>query len=228
MTTLLLLEDDQSLGATLVERLQREQYDVLWAQTLADGRKHMSSAVVDLALIDLNLPDGSGFDFARALRSTAPQLPFIFLTALNTAENRLEGYELGADEFIPKPFHLKELLIRVRKVLDKQRSPRRVQTGQVVVDFDALSITFPDGSSEHPAPRDFKLLQLLVESAPNVVSRDRVLRAIFPVSEQGQELPTQRTIDNSIMRLRQMLRKVDGEYIHSVRGVGYQWIPPSA
>lgn len=227
MTTLLLLEDDQSLGQTLVERLQKEQYLVHWAQTIAEARKHLGGAAIDLALIDISLPDGSGFDFAKTIRTSSPQLPFIFLTALNNAENRLAGYELGADEFIPKPFHLKELLIRIRKVLEKQRSPRRIQSGQVCVDFDALSISFPDGSVEHPAPRDFKLLQLLIENAPNVVSRDRVLRAIFPVTEQGQELPTQRTIDNSIMRLRQLLRHVDGEYIHSVRGIGYQWIAPA-
>lgn len=227
MTTLLLVEDDESLGATLFERLEKERYAVLWARSIAEAESKMKESSPDLAILDIGLPDGSGIDLAKSIKARS-RIPIVFLTALNSAENRLEGYELGADEFIPKPFHLRELLLRVERVLSRGSPAREVRSGEVVVNFDSMSVTFPDGSIEYPASRDFKLLQLLVESAPNVVSRERVLKMIFPTTSSEQELPTERTIDNSILRLRQMLKKVSGDYIRSVRGIGYQWIPPGA
>lgn len=225
MTTLLLVEDDQSLGATLLERLQKESYAVRWARTLADAKRILAEGSVDLAVLDVGLPDGSGFDLARFIRSSS-RTPIVFLTAMNSAENRLEGYEIGGDEFIPKPFHLRELLLRIQRVIERTKTSRSVTSGLVTVNFEAMSVAFPDGSVEYPAARDFKLLQLLVEHAPNVVSREQVLKSIFPATSTQEDLPTERTIDNSILRLRQLLRKVPGDYIRSVRGIGYQWIPP--
>lgn len=224
MSKLLLVEDDESLGATLVERLTKEQFEVAWAKSLAEARNIFASGPRDLAVLDIGLPDGSGFELAREIKKNSTT-PVIFLTALNSAENRLEGYEIGADEFIPKPFHLRELILRIQKVLGGGPSARVVRSGDVIVNFDSMSVTFPDGSVEYPASRDFKLLKLLVESSPSVVSREQVLRMIFPSSASGEELPTERTIDNSILRLRQMLKKVPGDYIRSVRGIGYQWLP---
>lgn len=225
MSVLLLVEDDNSLGATLVERLQKELHTVRWARTIAEAERELKTEPVHLAILDVGLPDGSGFDLARKIKASS-KTPIIFLTALNSAENRLEGYELGADEFIPKPFHLRELILRIQRVLNQGSSPRIITSGGISIDLDSLCVSFPDGHKEFPAPRDFKLLQLLIESAPAVVSRDRVLRMIFPETNYEQELPTQRTIDNSILRLRQLLRRVPGEFIRSVRGIGYQWVAP--
>ena len=225
MSTLLLVEDDSSLGATLVERLQKENFQVRWARTIAEADRELRTAPVHLAILDIGLPDGSGFDLARKIRATS-KTPIVFLTALNSAENRLQGYEIGADEFIPKPFHLRELIIRIERVLSVHAPSRLITSGAVTINFDSMCIAFPDGHVEHPASRDFKLLKLLVESAPNVVSREQVLRMIFPEASSQEELPTERTIDNSISRLRQLLRRAPGEYIRSVRGIGYQWIPP--
>ncbi len=225
MSSLLLVEDDMSLGATLVERLQKENFQVRWARTIAEAERELRAAPVHLAILDIGLPDGSGFDLARKIKAAA-RTPIIFLTALNSAENRLEGYEIGADEFIPKPFHLRELILRIGRVLHVHAPSREVKSGELLINFDSMSVSFPDGHSEHPAPRDFKLLQLLIESAPNVVSREQVLRMIFPDASTQDELPTERTIDNSILRLRQLLRRAPGDYIRSVRGIGYQWIPP--
>ena len=227
MTTLLLVEDDESLGATLLERLEKERYSVHWARSIAEAQQQLQSNPPDLAILDIGLPDGSGIDLAKTIKARS-SMPLVFLTAQNSAENRLEGYELGADEFIPKPFHLKELLLRIERVLTRRAPAREVRSGQVIVNFDSMSVTFPDGAVEYPASRDFKLLQLLVESAPNVVSRESVLKMIFPLTASDQELPTERTIDNSILRLRHMLKKVPGDYIRSVRGIGYQWLPPGA
>jgi DNA-binding response OmpR family regulator len=225
MTALLLVEDDKSLGETLFERLQKEHYLVIWAQTLQAARLAVQREKVDLAVVDLSLPDGSGFDFAKELKAHT-KIPFVFLTALNSAENRLTGYELGADEFIPKPFHLKELLLRVKRVLEKNKLPQQLVVGEILIDVDAMSVKLPDGKLEHPQTRDFKLLLLLINSAPNVVSREQVLKELFPDTNSSDELPTQRTIDNSILRLRQLFKSCGQDYIRSVRGIGYQWVSP--
>jgi two-component system phosphate regulon response regulator PhoB len=225
MNTVLLVEDDISLGATLVERLERERYQMRWARSVAEAERELAASPVQLAILDVGLPDGSGFDLARRIRATSAT-PIIFLTAMNSAENRLEGYEIGADEFIPKPFHLKELILRIQRVLSAKSHLRSISSGEVTVNYDSMTVVFPNGHTEYPATRDFKLLQLLIESSPQVVSRMDVLRMIFPDAGPAEELPTGRTIDNSISRLRQMLRQVEGEYIRSVRGVGYQWIAP--
>src|SRR5437762_10358972 len=113
MKRLLLVEDDRSLGATLAERLEREKYEVYWAQTQQRALKKLSEGLWDLVILDIGLPDGSGFELARHIKEST-SLPIMFMTALSTAEHRLEGFEIGAEEFLPKPFHLRELLLRVR------------------------------------------------------------------------------------------------------------------
>src|SRR5437870_2551070 len=160
MKRLLLVEDDRSLGATLRERLLREQYDVAWVETNQRARKKLSEGLWDLVILDIGLPDGSGFELARHIKENT-SLPVMFMTALSTAEHRLEGFEIGAEEFIPKPFHLRELLLRVKHVLDNHPVHHRVSCNGRVIDLDTRSIVQPDGRREHPAARDFELLQLL-------------------------------------------------------------------
>src|SRR5580700_4895206 len=120
---LLLVEDDQSLGLTLQERLERHGYHVTWAQTIGSARERVKSENFDLIILDLGLPDGSGFDFAREVKK-ARKAPFIFMTANATAPNRLEGFEIGAEEFIPKPFHLREMFLRIKHVLENHAEKR--------------------------------------------------------------------------------------------------------
>src|SRR5215472_15772146 len=112
MKRLLLVEDDRSLGATLHERLLREKYEVAWVETKQSALGKLNEGLWDLVILDIGLPDGSGFELARHIKSNAT-MPIMFMTALSTAEHRLEGFEIGAEEFIPKPFHLRELLLRV-------------------------------------------------------------------------------------------------------------------
>ncbi len=218
MTKLLLVEDDILLGETLMERLAKEGYAVDWAQTQAEGEKALAAGSFDLVLLDVGLPDGSGFDLARKIRSSK-EVPIVFMTAMNTAEHRLEGYEIGAEEFIPKPFHLKELLLRVKHVLENHAASHAVRVGARTIDFDAQAVVSANGEREFLAARDFQLLKLLVESAPRVVSRDEILDKLF-----GEDhFPNHRTVDNAVVRLRQALGG-GSETIRSVRGVGYQWV----
>ena len=219
MSRLLLVEDDPSLGETLRERLQREGYEVSWVDTQEDALKQFASQNFDLIILDVGLPDGSGFEFARQVKVTSAT-PFIFVTAMNSAEHRLEGYEIGAEEYIPKPFHLKELLLRIKHVLSTHpQLSNQVIAGEKIVDLDAQAIVSPNGEREFPAARDFHLLKLLIQSTPRVVSRDEILNQVW-----GEDTyPNHRTVDNAIVRLRQALGDSGGRWIRSVRGVGYQW-----
>ena len=217
MARVLLVEDDRSLGTTLAERLTIEGLDVQWVETLESGRAAARQGGWDLAIVDVMLPDGSGFDLAPEIRRQS-RTPIMFMTALNSAESRLTGFELGADEYLPKPFHLKEFLLRVQHVLTTQAPRRQLQVGALLIDWDAMSLE-RDGRRAFMQLRDCRVLQMLVESAPRAVSRSEILDRVWG----EHEFPTQRTVDNAIVRLRQALDDDDGKLIRSVRSVGYQW-----
>jgi two-component system phosphate regulon response regulator PhoB len=220
-SALLLVEDDASLGATLQERLQKEGYQVVWSQSLEAAQNVFSAQSFDLIILDVGLPDGSGFNFARQVRKQS-ETPFIFVTAMASAPHRLEGFEIGAEEYIPKPFHLKEILLRIRHVLENHAPKKHIRTGEFVVDFERMAVLDSQGKAENLSKKDFELLRLLIRRAPNVVSRDEILNQVW-----GEEnFPTNRTIDNVIVRLRSILRDDGTRYIRSVRGVGYQWSAP--
>ncbi len=214
----LLIEDEPSLGRTLSERLQKENLDVTWVQTVAAAEAALGIGQWDLAVVDVQLPDGSGFGLARLIKRSS-LTPVMFMTALNSAENRLEGFEIGADEYLPKPFHLKEFILRVRHVLATQRVPEVIQARGRQIDLGALSVTQTDGTKVFLQVRDARVLKLLVAAAPNAVDRSEILDRVWG----HEQFPTARAIDNAIVRIRQALQDEDGELIRSVRSVGYQW-----
>lgn len=215
---LLLVEDDRSLGATLSERLRKAGYETSWVETLKRASAAVQENKFDLVVMDVGLPDGCGFDFARGLRSQSG-VPFLFVTARAGAEDRLQGYDLGAVEYIPKPFHLREFMLRVEHALSSHALPAEVCLGEVSVDVPSMSLVHDDGRRERLARRDFRLLQLLIERSPQVVSRDEILNSLW-----GEDrFPSTRTVDNTVVRLRQALGTRTGARLRSVRGVGYQW-----
>ena len=219
MSRVLLVEDDRSLGKTLEERLLKDGLEVTWVETLASGRSAAAAGAWDLAIVDVMLPDGSGFDLAPEIRQRS-LTPIMFMTALNSAESRLTGFELGADEYLPKPFHLKEFIIRVRHVLTTQPPRRVLKVGEATIDWDAMAVDHPSRARLFLQVRDFRVLRMPVEAAPRAVGRSEILDRVWVV----QAFPTQRTVDNAIVRLRQALGDDDGRVIRSVRGIGYQWV----
>ena len=218
MKSILLVEDDRSLGATLRDRLAREGYDVSWVETKQRALKKFAERFWDLIILDVGLPDGSGFEIAREIKASSVA-PIMFMTALGTAENRLEGFEIGAEEFIPKPFHLRELLLRVQHVFERHPVRRYVSCNGRQVELDSRTIVQPDGQREHLPARDFELLELLISNAPRAVSRNEIIDRLWGEDKLGN----QRTVDNMIVHLRQSLGDANSEIIRSVRGVGYQW-----
>lgn len=227
MRKVLLVEDDISLGNTLTERLSKD-FAVTWCQTQkeairalghAHGQSHAQSCF-DLLILDVGLPDGSGFQIAEFATSLKQKVSIIFLTAQSDAESRLKGYELGAQEYIPKPFHLKELLMRVQHVLQANPIFESLQLPDCEVFFDEMKIKKKTGEIEYPAMKDLRVLQLLVKRAPEAVSRDQILDEVWGPEKEINH----RTVDNTIVRLKKLLGDEKEQLIRSVRGVGYQWI----
>lgn len=218
MSRVLLVEDDASLGQTLEGRLRKEAVDVSWVRTVGEAEQALDSARWDLAVIDVKLPDGSGFGLARRIKRTS-LTPVMFMTALNSAENRLEGFEIGADEYLPKPFHLKEFILRVRHVLATQKITEVIDVQGRRIDLAALSVTAPDGTRTFLQVRDGRVMRLLIGAAPAVVERADLIDRVWGREQE----PSPRAVDNTVVRLRQALQDHDGTLIRSVRGVGYQW-----
>ena len=224
---LLLVEDEKNLGSTLRERLELEGFEVTWARSVEDSRLELADRHFDLALVDVGLPDGSGFDVAKDLKKNRPSTALIFLTAFGTAEDRIRGLELGAEDYIVKPFHLKELILRIRNGLKRAiylsgslpEAEANVQVGQANIHFLKFEATVA-GKTYPLTHKETALLKLLIERRSCVVSRDEILNHAW----SADEYPTPRTVDNFIMRLRRLV-EVDPEnprVIKSIRKIGYQ------
>lgn len=223
---ILVVEDERNLGQTLVECLEREGYEAAWARSKAEAEAEISSRRFDLALLDVGLPDGSGFDVAAGLRKMQPGASIVFLTAMGAPEQRVHGLELGAEDYIVKPFHLKELLLRIhnvmRRALTLGAAQDGVKLGRAVINFSRYEAVV-EGEATPLTQKETALLKLLVDRRGHVVSRDEILNFVW----SEDEFPSSRTIDNFILRLRRLIeRKPDEpELIRSVRGVGYQLAP---
>lgn len=216
--SILLVEDEETLGEILRERLLTE-YDTDWAQTKAEALLYLKDKHYDLLILDVGLPDGDGFSIVDELTG-ATRPSFLFLTAQSDPETRLRGYEVGAEEFIPKPFHLKEVMLRVKHVLDAHAASQKIELSSCSVDLQSCAVHLKNGNIEYPPIKDMMILKLLIEKSPQIVSRDEIINRVWG---EDKEL-SPRTIDNAIARIRQVLSDTDENLIRSVRGVGYQWI----
>lgn len=219
MNNILLVEDDRSLGATMQERLQKESHKVVWVQNFHDAEKACDETSFDLFVLDVGLPDGSGFDFAKKVKQFS-SAPFLFVTAQSSANDRLHGFEIGAEEFIPKPFHLKEFILRVQHVLEKHVGESVLKVDGREIHFGSMLVIDDSGAETFLAAKDFQILRFLIDCSPRAVSRDEILNHAW-----GEEkFPSNRTVDNAIVRLRQALNDQSGSIIRSIRSVGYQFL----
>jgi len=223
--SILLLEDEVNVGSTLKDRLVLEGFDVHWAQTIKDAQKILETKPFSLALLDVNLPDGSGFDVGKLIRSRFVQTGIVFLTAAGQPEDRIHGLELGAEDYVVKPFHFKELLLRVQNALKRMQFVHaqtnfdpEVSIGKAKIRFHQYEL-ITQGEKIHLSHKECALLKLLYEKRGQVVSRDDILNLIWSEPED----PTPRTIDNFILRLRKWIETDPNAptHIRSVRGVGY-------
>ncbi len=222
MKKILLVEDDRTLGDVLKSELAKE-YQVQWSQSKAEAFDWLKKDRYDLLILDIGLPDGNGFEIADSFTGVARPL-FLFLTAQNEPEVRLRGFEAGAEDFIPKPYHLKEVLMRVKHVLKEHVSAPTIEIPGGSVQLNSFSIHWKNGKIEYPPVKDMVILKLLIERSPAAVSRDEIINLVWG---EDKDL-SHRTIDNAIVRLRNALRDENEQWIRSVRGIGYQWIHPGS
>jgi two-component system alkaline phosphatase synthesis response regulator PhoP len=227
-SAILVVEDEKNVGSTLVERLIREGFDVAWAKTREEALVEASGRRFDLALLDVGLPDGTGFEVAENIRKRNPSTALIFLTAFGNPEDRIKGLELGAEDYVVKPFHLKELLLRIQNGLKRARylssTPDGVVIGQAKIFFSRFEAELR-ATRASPAEivslthKECALLKLLVERRGQAVSRDEILNEVW----SQDEFPTSRTVDNFILRLRRLIENdpENPQIIKSVRGIGY-------
>jgi two-component system, OmpR family, alkaline phosphatase synthesis response regulator PhoP len=223
---LLLVEDERNVAETLGERLRSTGFLVTRADSVAAARRAIGEAPFDLALLDVGLPDGNGFELARVVRARSPATAIIFLTAHAAAEDRIRGLELGADDYVGKPFHFRELLLRIQNCLKRAQDLARVpgemrgqvRIGRALVDFERFAATVGDDNVAL-THKECAVLRLLAERVGKAVSRDEILDRAWSTDE----FPTSRTVDNFIVRLRKLIEvdAADPRVIRSIRGVGY-------
>lgn len=211
MLPVLLIEDDKDLGRILCEQLAECGYEATWCESIAAYKNQQRT--FSAAIVDLNLPDGSGFEIVKTLK-----IPTLIMTALNTPENRLQGMELGAVDFVPKPFLFQELRLKLDRLLSRANRPLTL-SNKTVIDLTGRTIEGSEGNITFLSDRELKILKLLIEKAPAVVSRDEILNHLGE-----SDSASHRGIDNVILKLRQLMKDEDHQFIKSVRSVGYQWL----
>ena len=224
MDTILVVEDDPSIRLGLQRNLSYEGYRVVVAATGPEGLDAAFREKPDLVLLDVMLPGASGLEICKAIRRHDPALPVLIVSARTQEADRVQGLDLGADDYIPKPFSVRELLARVRTALRRRRAlaheEKPFRFGPCEVDFAARLLRV-EGKDVECSTREFDLLRYLVRNRGNVVSRDQILNRVWGWDYEG----TARTIDNFVQKLRQKIEKDadDPQWIRTVRGVGYRF-----
>jgi len=227
--SILLVEDDESLHRGIQFTLQQEGYHAVSAYSLSEARAAMHSGnPPDLILLDVQLPDGNGFDFCAEVRRSS-QVPVIFLTARDQEIDIVRGLDLGGDDYITKPFRLREFLSRVQAVLRRQAaSPAVVASGGNPHDAGGIKL-FAEEMRVEKNGRDvplslteFRLLALFLAHPRAVLSRDQLIRQVWP---DGVDILDENTVAVNIRRLREKIEDDprNPELIQTVRGAGYRW-----
>ena len=221
---ILIIEDEPDIRKTLEYNISREGYEVISASSLSEGRQKLESASFTLLLLDLMLPDGSGLDLFRELKQdiSLSSMPVIILTAKDDEVDKVVGFELGADDYVTKPFSVRELILRVKAVLkrgERKSDNMEVQRqfGELKIDVDSHEVFVNDEQVSLTA-LEFKLLRQLVDRRGRVQSRDQLLSDVWGYSSDV----TTRTVDTHIKRLREKLGDM-GKYVQTIRGVGYKF-----
>ncbi len=225
---IVLIEDDADLYALLKYNLEKEGFTLAGSQTGRGALDLCRRVHPDLILLDIMLPDSDGLDICKGIRadSELSQTPIIFLTARASETDRIVGLELGANDYIVKPFFIRELIARIKLQFRSQNAPARIlKAGGVELDRSSCQVRL-NGETLALTATEFRLLEYLMSRPGVVFSRDQLLNAVW-----GQDRAiTDRTVDVYILRLRQKIEKDQSgpRMIHSVRGFGYSFEPRAA
>lgn len=222
--SVLLVEDEPNLGQTLRDYLRAKKFEVELAPTCQEARvkfKEMNPAII---ILDIGLPDGDGITLGREFRSKRKDCVILFCTALNDPSLRVEGLELGAEDYITKPFELKELTLRLDRILKSRQlskfDPEEYVFGNLIFWPKRFEIQDANGMITPLGQKECAILELLIRKKNEVVARDEMIESIWGENS----FPTNRTIDNYIVKLRKWADSDPNGTIHisNVRGIGYK------
>ena len=225
--TILIVEDEFAVARGIEYALQQEGYEVAVASSGEEGLEFATTQAPDLIVLDVRLPGIDGFEVLRRLRAVGSKAPVLFLTARGDEFDKVVGLELGADDYVTKPFSIRELLARVRAVLrrteGKAKRLARYAFADVDLDFEAYKAT-RGGQPLELSPREFELLRYLIERKGDTVTRDQLLEDVWGY----ESYPSTRTVDTHIAKLRAKIGDSGSEprWILTIHGMGYKFIDP--
>ena len=226
--SILLVEDEENLHEALKLNLELEGYEVTSAFTGSEALQKVQDEYFDLLILDVMLPELDGISVTETSRVQNNEVPILILSAKNASSDRVLGLKKGADDYLTKPFNLEELLLRVqklinknKKMLDKDSVGDTYSFGNNVVDFKAQEATTKAGERIQLSKKEAMLLKLLIENKNEVVPREKILQTVWGYNVY----PTTRTIDNFILNFRKYFEadSRNPQFFHSVRGVGYKY-----
>jgi two-component system alkaline phosphatase synthesis response regulator PhoP len=227
-TSILLVEDEDNLHEALKLNLELEGYNVTSAYDGVAALNAIEGEYFDLIILDVMLPEMDGINVLETIRIGNNEVPILILSAKNSSADRILGLKKGADDYLTKPFNLEELLLRVRKLIDKNKKLQDKSAvgnsytfGDNIIDFKAQEATTRSNSKIQLSKKETMLLKLLIENKNEVVPREKILQAVWGYNVY----PTTRTIDNFILNFRKYFEEDsrNPKYFHSVRGVGYKY-----
>lgn len=217
---LLLIEDDMPLAMATSFAIETEGFQVTHVATLKDAKEQLNKEEFSLVLLDVNLPDGDGYTFCKNVRAEGYTFPIIFLTALDQEVNVIQGLEVGGDDYVTKPFRVRELISRIKANI--RRSQVNNTSGEVMT-FGAFRIDFAghkvtkDGAVINLTPSEFRLLTTLVKNKNQTLTRGALLEQLWDIDG---DFVDDNTLSVYVKRLREKLGN-DKDYISTIRGVGY-------
>lgn len=226
---ILLVEDEENLHETLKLNLEMEGYEVSSAFNGTEALKKIANEYFDLIIMDIMLPEVDGIAVTESVRVNNNEVPILMLSAKNASSDRVLGLKKGADDYLTKPFNLEELLLRVEKLINKNKKLQEKETvgdtyefGNNKVDFKAQDAITWNGQHIELSKKEAMLLKLLIENKGEVVTREKILQVVWGYNVY----PTTRTIDNFILSFRKYFEEDSRHprYFHSVRGVGYKYM----
>lgn len=226
--SVLVVEDEESLREALKLNLELEGYEVTTADNGPLVLKLVKNEYFDLIILDIMLPDMDGLTVCETIRMQHNDVPILFLSARNSSADRVMGLKKGGDDYLTKPFNLEELLLRVDKLIVKNKKIKDPQSVGDVYEFDGCRIDFAahectdiKGKEQELSKKEAALLKLLIEHEGEVVSREQILQIVWGYNVY----PTTRTIDNFILNFRKYFEKDsrNPKHFHSIRGIGYKF-----
>ena len=226
--SVLVAEDEESLREALKLNLELEGYEVTTADTGPAVIKTVKNEYFDLIVLDIMLPEMDGITVCETIRMQHNDVPILFLSARNSSADRVEGLKKGGDDYLTKPFNLEELLLRVDKLITKNKKIKEPQSigdtyefGGFTIDFSSHEATDATGNRQELSKKEAALLKLLIEHEGEVVSREQILQIVWGYNV----FPTTRTIDNFILNFRKYFEKDTRSpvHFHSIRGIGYKF-----